>query len=297
LTNFDVQKEGKIDLLAELNLRVNYKIRHYTNQFICCDQFRENCYEYCYQCLYDRTEHRSDNLVLRDKLEVEIYDEEAVGEFDKVRKYLQTTNGVLNASNFTNLLLEFKNASYHYSKYIYDLQINHKPYYFLTIKASPLEQEESENIFMEKSKNSSLFNFYISDDRECKLSLFTHFNITWRNCYLVDDSLGLAVKTGKMMYDEGEIIDVSIFPQDVLVNVSYGDVSTLVIGHTTFVASKKANRILASYSDEEAYRIISVIKPDKIFLAWRIFVLGLVNYFAFAIFTRSSLLKWLSVVY
>ncbi len=110
-----------------------------------------------------------------------------------------------------------------------------------------------------------------------------------------DTFVGLRLTTDKRSYKIDETIKVEIFPKDILVAITYGDITKFAKDKTSFKATE-SNRILAEYQGEKYERVITIIKIDRFLLAWKVFLLCLINYFVFSFLNKSEWVKkWLNV--
>ena len=113
-----------------------------------------------------------------------------------------------------------------------------------------------------------------------------------------NEHIGLVIRTDKQTYKIDETIEVDIFPKNILVSVTYGDITKFAKDKTSFKAKADTNRIIVEYQNERYERIFTLINQDKIILAWKIILLFLINYSVFSFLTKSSeVSKWLNVDY
>ena len=110
-------------------------------------------------------------------------------------------------------------------------------------------------------------------------------------------NVGLKIETDQRAYNVGETIEVTIFPKDIVVSITYGDITKFVKNKTSFTAKEEYNRIIAKYGGENDDKVVTIIGTQRLLLAWNIFVFFMFNYFTYSVLTKSSwVAKWLSAV-
>jgi len=160
--------------------------------------------------------------------------------------------------------VSFLNSNYTYYKYIFEIVDSFYPYNILTLKAKDYESDLFNNIF----KNGDYL--IVGNANECKIKGFDFFNIIEKDCSAQDNYVGLSIKTNKLSYNEGENIKIDIYPDNVLVNLTYGGQSKLARKETTFRAVGLSNKVVANYGWESAQKIIYVKNRSRILLVYQI---------------------------
>jgi len=166
----------KNGLKAEYGVNAKVQVKHYKWRRYCCDRWDGECVEYCRKCSYRSTENVNENVVIKDEVEASVLPSELDYSFSIVDSYHGTTKGKLNAENYTNLKLSFKNSEYVHSKYSFSAEASLSPYYVLQLKAEPKEINKIDNMFF--SNNS----FYVADDSDCKLVVSDFFRTIEEDC-------------------------------------------------------------------------------------------------------------------
>jgi len=295
ITSFDIS-EGQTQFKAQLTIDAVTKIDHYQENRYCCRWRNGECRRYCTSCDYVSTEIKTDNLQISDALNAEVEQEQPKGKFTILDR-TRSIKGRVDASNFTRLTLDFNQSTYQNNLYVYDFVYSLPPYNIITLRAKPYVEKQSSNIYIEPL-NSSAFLFTVANANNCKFNLYTHFHQTVVPCNNFYEKKNISIKTDKRSYFVNETINVTLVPDDLIFNLTYGNISILVQDEVSFLANPSYNRISASYQEETAESLISVTKKDKLVLASQIILFYLFNHLLFSYFTRSEwLLRWLNVGY
>ena len=296
LTSFDTNVEGDIQFKAQLAIDAVTKIDHYQENRYCCRWRNGECRRYCTSCDYASTEIKTDNLQISDALNAEVEQEQPKGKFTILDR-TRSIKGRVEASNFTRLTLDFNQSSYQKSLYVYDFVYSLPPYNIITLRAKHYIEKKSSNIYIEPL-NSSAFLFTVANANNCKFNLYTHFHQTVIPCDNLYEKKNISIKTDKRSYFVNEIINVTLIPDNLIFNLTYGNTSILAQGNFSLLANPLYNRISASYQEETAESLISVTKKEKLVLASQIILFYLFHHLLFSYLTRSEwLLRWLNVGY
>lgn len=275
---------------AELNIEARTRIEHYNWNTYCCNWWyywwhghrKSQCIQYCTVCQYSNTEIKTDKLELTDNLNAILYKDEPESIFKITDKFYNITKGFLNASNFSNLILEFQDSKYQNNKYFYDLNYSFKPYYVLTIRANRFRTEKSQNIYIENSNNTE-FRFTVKNINNCKIRFFTPFREISKDCDLNYSTIGLYIKTDKLSYKVNETIKVEIFPKDVLVELTYSNETKTAKNQAEFTAKPLTNKITARYGSEKTERIINLTDAETWNILLNFSIFSFMNYLLFRI--------------
>ena len=295
ITSFDIS-EGQTQFKAQLAIDAVTKIDHYQENRYCCRWRNGECRRHCTSCDYVSTETKTDNLQISDALNAEVEQEQPKGKFTILDR-TRSIKGRVEASNFTRLTLDFNQSSYQKSLYVYDFVYSLPPYNIITLRAKPYIEKKSSNLYIE-SLNSSAFLFTVANANDCKLNLYTHFHQTVVPCNNLYEKKNISIKTDKRSYFVNETINVTLIPDNLIFNLTYGNTYILAQGNFSLLANPIYNRIVASYQEETAESLISVTKKDKLVLASQIIIFYLFNHLLFSYLTRSEwLLRWLNVGY
>ena len=265
-----------LDFKAGLNIKVEYKIKHYRNKRY-CSEYDENgrCIRHYTRCEYRSTEYETDTLKLTDNFNAKLYKQNPTSDFKITNKYYGTTEGEFQANNYSSFVLSFQDSSFERTNYVYSLAYS-LPYYVLTIKADKIENSKINNIRILDSGDK--FEFAVKNTNNCKISLYNHFRGFSRNCDLTYNEIDLKIKTDKLNYNENETIQVELFPKDVLIELSYANQSVKAKDRTEFKAVLNKNKIIAKLNDSETLRIINVTDSKNKKLAIDLSSLSLFGY-------------------
>jgi len=276
LTAFIIKDNPEnLNFIARLKIEVKYKVDHYQNKKYCSGYKDGKCIKYKTVCEYRSTNYQTDTLSLTDNLNAKLYRNQLNSSFKITDKYNGITRGILEANNFTKLILSFNNSFYRDNRYIYSLNYTSQ-YYILTLKAEKAENIDFKNINVNKENN--VFTFTVKDTSNCKIELFDHFNSITKNCDLSYNETNFSIKTDKTNYYKTDTIKVYITPSDVLVNVTYGNQSKLAKNYTEFKAVLYENKINAKLNGEEVNWFVNVNKKENAALLRNLVILFLLIY-------------------
>lgn len=271
ISSFNIYEDyDSLNFRSELNIQVRYKVTHYRYKWV--DGSR--------RCRSYSNEYRTDNLKITDNLNAKPYKNQINSSFKIKEIYRNTTQGILEAENYTHLKLIFNNSYYEDSNYIYSLNYT-LPYYVLNLKAEKVENTNFNNINIVQDKNKIYFT--VRDSSNCKLELFDHFNSKTKTCDLSFDQFNYSIKTDKINYYENDTIKVYILPEDLSLNITYGNESRIVKNYTEFKAQLYQNKIYARLEDQEVLQLINVNKRENTKILYNLGVLFFFGYIFFKI--------------
>jgi len=268
LTAFTNLNQENLNFKSELVINLKYKIDHYINKR----------YRYYYRCEFSSTEYKTDSLTINDQLNAKLYQNNPARLFKITDKYYGITRGVLEASNYSNLILSFNNSEYEYNKYIYSLNYS-LPHYALTIKAEPIEVITFNNIHVDR-KNSSFY-FTVANASNCKIQLNDFFNSRIFPCDLSFNEINFSIKTDKTNYFDNNTIKVYISPDNLLVNLTYANKTIIVRNYAEFSSILYENKISAKVGDNEQMVLINVNKKEDFDTLYQLCALFFVGYICY----------------
>ncbi len=276
LVSFNNLNQDYNTFKAELIINLKYRIDHYRNKKY-CSKYDENgnCIKHYYKCEFYSTEYKTDSLTISDQLNARLYRNQLNSSFKITNRYSGITQGLLTADNFTQLTLSFNNSYYQNSRYIYSLNYS-LPYYVLTLRADPVEIIEFRNIHVDKNNNQFLFT--IKDASSCKIKLSNHFNSITKTCDLSFNQINFSIKTDKTSYFDNSTIKVYIFPDNLLVNLTYANKTITAKNYTEFKAILYENKISAKTGNQEQIVLINVNKRADFDILFQLGVLAFLGY-------------------
>ena len=98
----------------------------------------------------------------------------------------------------------------------------------------------------------------------CSIKAWDFFNTIQKSCFIGYNPIDFSVDTDRLTYIVNETINVSVYPQNISVNLTYGSQSKIVKGNSTFIAESLKNKVQATYGNFEAEKIIFVQDSDKL---------------------------------
>lgn len=276
LVNVSITQNSIIKSVFSVN--ISYSIDHYNWQRYCSKYWKGMCTQWSYRCRYNRNEVQSDNIQAIDQISVKYYNNSFFANLSTISSYSSNTNFNLNFSD--SVKVKFTDASYNYDKYTYSINYSKAPYYILTLRADSYGNEQINNLY--KNGNSLI----VKNTNNCTLEAFDFFNYFNQSCYAEQKSINLTIKTDKLAYTLNDTIKVSVYPQNISVNLTYGNQTKLVKGNVSFTAERLANKIIAINGSSQAERVIFVQEENRFGLIYNFSIFGLLNYFIFAVLKR-----------
>ena len=279
LISFNNLNQENLNFKAELVVNIKYKIDHYKDDRYCSRyDSRGRCTRYSYRCKFYNTEYKTDSLIINDQLNAKLYQNNPASLFKITNKYYGITKGILEASNYTNLILSFNNSEYQYNRYIYSLNYS-LPYYVLTIRADKAESSQFNNIHVDKQNNTFYFN--VADTSNCKIQLNDFFNSKIFPCDLSFNEINFSIKTDKTNYFENNTIKVYISPENLLVNLTYANKTITARDYAEFKSILYENKIYAKAGDNEQIVLININKREDFDTLWELCALFFVGYICY----------------
>ena len=267
-----VMVDSDTTLTTYFNLDVDVRVEHYRWDSYCCRWDSKGlCRTECHDCEYDYTETQSDRIRLSDYVDVKYYSSFPSAEF----KLLDTNIGVLQSD--TSVMLSTDTSFYGSYKYFFTVNYTAKPYYFLTLNAEDINEESFDKLYKTGG------NLIIPSLNDCKVKAWNYFYTAETECDTSLNLIDLGLSTDKLSYNINETIKVSIFPSDLLLNVTYGDESRFAAGYTEFEAKRLTNKIRVSYGYKSKEKIVYIKEHDNFIRAWNIALFVLINMFFYRI--------------
>ena len=121
-------------LKAQNTVQASILVKHYQWELHCCKWKGGKCVKYCPYCEEAILESKNDLVIIQDYLT--LYQSQELPGFKVVNRYQDTTYAKIVPSK-ANAQISSDSFSYEHYPWHYSLSYNHKPYYFLTIKAEP----------------------------------------------------------------------------------------------------------------------------------------------------------------
>lgn len=267
LVNLQIDSNSVIK--SEYQIRVSVNVKHY--------RWMEEDHDQ--RCKYVYSETYSDQIQISDELNVSYYNQTLFADIDVLNQHQDTTKIYPNFSN--SLELKFENSAYNFHEFVYSINYTKPPYYVYTIRAEDYRQESFSNI----QKDGE--NILVNNVDKCHFRAFNFFETLNKDCLIFGDNFSLLIKTDKLKYKENETIFVSIFPNNVSVQLIYANQTKNAISNATFAAQSQANKITAKYHDYSAEKVIFLVNRSRLELYWDLSVFGLLNYFVYSVLKRG----------
>ena len=258
-----VNFEGNEGLNFESILRIstNVEAEHYKTVKYCCKKGSDGkCSRYCEKCQFSTTEERRNRVEISDRKNAFALESDPKLIFKTIDLYKNTLVANLNSSDIANFQLDFGNSYLRNYEYKYRLNLTLKPYDVFAIVAERANQTDFKNLKFERQDSN--FRIYANDPKECRISYGDYFNAFEKICSLESDAPGISIRTDKLVYDEGENIEVFLAPENVLMNVKYGEQEKTGKDSVRFKAISGENRITASSQNKTFEKIIHVKRKE-----------------------------------
>jgi hypothetical protein len=265
ITNFNIYSNEN-QFKSRLKVRLRTKVKHY--------RWDDG------DCEYHHKEYRTHTLYSYDYVNTERLNEDFNFDFKIIKKYLDTTKGILKAENFKNLELEFEDSSYTYNRFLTELDYSLLPYYALTLKGIQQDSEVSNNIFIERDDE---IKFSVKNTDDCRITISSFFEDYEYDCDLSYEEKEIDIETDKIIYDENEIIKVFIDSSEE-VEVTYGDETQYSENYVEFFAKSNVNKITAESGYIEDYEIINVKSKKNKGVLFSLGIFVSINYLILKVF-------------
>jgi hypothetical protein len=268
------------DIRAELSIIASVNIDHYKWKRYCSRRDKNgNCVLYSYRCTYSSSEIQTDTINADDSINVKYYNQTPIAEIRIVNNISNELKAVANVSDFG--LFDFGNSKYKFTKYSYSFVYSYKPYYLLTIKATETNQETIDNT----TKSGDYI--YINNPTGCRISSRDLFTLSEYACNLSFQNYNIGLQTDKLIYKDGENVEVKITPDDKQVSVSYANQTLLSKQSAEFIATSGQNMIIASIGELTAQRFIFVHNETALNYAIKIIAFVLTISFAVMVVRKT----------
>jgi len=275
----DVNINTDSEIKAKYNITIAINVDHYNWAKYCVKYKNGKCVSYSYTCKFSYNEILQDNVKLYDTINVKHYENRLIGEIIPVDYYDSSNKLRLNYSD--SFYLTFNNSYFKFNKFIYTINYSKAPYYIYTLKATDYNQEQINNLF--KSGND----ITIKDTSNCNINAFDFFNIVNKSCISENKNNSLSINIDKLTYKPNETILISIYPNNIPINISYGNKSKIAIGNTSFIAILQNNKISADYKDYHTEKIIFVEDLSKTNLILDLSLFSFLNYVIYIVLKKS----------
>lgn len=277
LVSVNINSDSQIKAIYTVNIA--YNVNHYTWRRYCSRYENGYCTRYNYRCQYSSNEVKRDNIVITDYLNVNYYKSNLSAEIKKLDSYLGSTK--LNLTYKNSVELKFQDSYLNNYEFTYGINYSKAPYYVYTLKAEDYRQEKVNNILKDGT------NLIVNNLNNCTLTTFDFFNVLSKPCFLNYAPTNFEIKTDKLNYNLNDTIKVSVYPQNISVNLSYGNQSKIITGNTTLKPESLKNKITASYDTFQTEKIIYVQEQDRFFVFWNLSLFGLINYVCYALLRKG----------
>jgi len=268
LVNVNITGDSVIKAVFTIN--VSYSIDHYYWQKYCSKYEDGSCIKYSRRCKYDYNEVKQDNFQAMDSIKVKYYNNSLFANLNTLSSYSGNTKFNLNFSN--SVKSNFQDSSYSFDEFVYSVNYSKAPYYILTLRAEDSKQEQLNNLFKQGN------NLIVKNTNNCSLESFDFFNYANKSCYAEQKPINLRIETDNLRYFPNNTIKVYVYPQNLSVNISYGNQSKVIIGNTSFYAEALENKIVAFNGSSEAERVIYVQEEDRFGTIYHFSIFGFLNY-------------------
>jgi hypothetical protein len=268
LVNVNILGDSQIKSVFTIN--VSYSIDHYYWERYCSKRKNGVCRTYSYRCSYNYNEVQKDNLQAVDYLQIKYYNNSLTANLNTLSSYSGNTNFNLSYSN--SVKANFQDSYYKFDEFIYSVNYSKSPYYVLTLRANDYKQEQIKNLF---KQGTSLI---VKNTNNCSIEAFDLFNYINKSCYAEQKPIDFRIETDKLNYLANETIKVYVYPQNLSVNISYGNQSKIIFGNTSFISQNLENKIVAFNGSSKTERIIYVQEQDRFWIIYNCGIFLFLNY-------------------
>ena len=273
----DSEFKGQYDVLLKTDIS-HWKWRKY-----CCRWYKGSCKKYCHRCEYHHTQHKTDSVTVKDKLKAKHFKENMSASFELIDQYSNTSKGILEASNFSSLHLDFKDANFTEYNHVYTLNRSIPPHNILTVKSEELNRKKARNLNVRGNKT---YTVVLKDADNCSIRLYSHFSSKEVPCNLIGIEDDPVIETDKLSYYPDETIIASIMP-DREYNLTYAGRNYTARDEVRLNAEYSHNRISIWHKGKEISRIIHVKDKEQWNLLFGISMFGSLNYILIGIIRKT----------
>jgi len=266
----DVNINSNSEIKSIFTINASYSIDHYYWEKYCSRREDGVCTRHSHRCSFNYNEVQKDNLQAVDYLNVKYYHNSLFANLNTISSYSSNTNFNLSYSN--SVKVNFQDSYYKFDEFIYSVNYSKSPYYILTLRADGYKQEQLNNLF---KQGTSLI---VKNVNNCSIEAFDFFNYINKSCYAEQKPIDFRIETDKLNYLANETIKVSVYPQNLSVNISYGNQSKIIVGNTSFISQNLENKIVAFNGSSKAERIIYVQDKDRFWIIYNFAVFLFLNY-------------------
>jgi len=252
------------------NYLINFKIKidHYKWNSYCCKRRYGICRKTCYTCDFKSSETKEENILLEDSLNVKYYPNKLVADITNLKRNTNSNELKLNYSD--SIFLSLQNSNFTFYKYSYNIISSFEPYNIYTIEAKDLKQINANNLIYTNNTIN------VKEIVNCLLTGYDFFNRIEKDCSLVDTKVNLSIQTNQTFYKLKNKILVNVHPNNIYVNLTYGNFSTLARSSITLDSKLEFNKIRAEYNGETAEKIIYVYDTSRFILIYRLAEIGII---------------------
>ena len=230
-------------------------------------------------CQYDRSEFKTDRVTLQDHIAAKIHNPTLQAEFHVTDQYDDTTKGEFTFSDAANVELSFQDSSFEKHQYVFSEIFNLKPLNVLVVKAEAQPSQEEKNLAFTGNE------IVVKNTNECKIKISDFFQQGTLPCDLSLEQPSFRVSTDKLVYAEGERIDVKIQPIGEY-TITYADQHITGNGNIELTAKHLFNRITIQSGTIIVQKYIYVKNEPPLAAGFSIAVFGTLNYALLGVIKR-----------
>ena len=206
------------------------------------------------------------------------YNNSLIGNIQTINTYSGTTKFEPNYSN--SFELSFQDSQFKLNEFTYAINYSKDPYFVYTLKAEDYNQEKITNILKDGKY------ILVKNTNNCTINAFDFFNSIETTCFIESKNVSFYIKTNKLGYLQNETINVSVYPQNLLVNLTYANKTQEIEGNISLRAEFLQNKITVKYENYETQRIINVSDQNRFAIIWNFSIFGILNYLLYAILKK-----------
>ncbi len=273
LVNYTAELKSKFKGVYDVLLRTD--IDHWKWRRYCCGRNGHGrCIKYCATCEFRNTEHKVDQVTVKDELKAEQYRINMSAEFRIIDNQTHSVKGVLESDNFSSIQLSFVDSNYSEYHDIYTLNRSIPPHDILTVKTEKVERKNAKNLNIRGNKTHTVV---LKNPENCSISLSSYFSSVVIPCNLTDPGKDPFITTDKTSYDQNETIIVKIEPEGDY-NISYAGENYTATSEIRLKAAYPHNRISLFVKGKEISKIIHVKESESWNFLFGISLFGGMNY-------------------
>ncbi len=253
------------NIKAEYIIEATTRIKHYRNVYEELFGVRRRV------CRYQYTEYKTDRVTITDEIQAIIHNPALQASFTTLDQYDDTTRGrfIVN-EDAVNAELLFDNSSFKQHNFVFSEITTLPPLNVLNVKAEKLSNTEEQNV----AYNDGVVT--LKNIHGCNIKVSDFFKTEIFACDFATEFPEFTFSTDKLVYEEGEPINITIEPREQDYIIEYAD-EQMPAG-AEIIAKSPYNKITVKLGNKTVDKYIHVKDEEPITAGFSIAIFGTLNY-------------------